>query len=222
MNKPFAIFDMDGTLIDSMPFWRDLSKDFLGSKGITVLPPDLGEVLKTMTMRDSAVYFTETLGVAGTPEQANEEMTAIMETHYRAHIPLKPGVRDYLEVLRQRGVRMCVASATPTPLADACLRRLEVRDWFEFLLSCDDVGAGKRSPAIFLEAARRLRAAPGDTMVFEDALHAARTAQDAGFPVAAVYDAGTGDDWPDLEALAEETIRDWTVSARVERERDRI
>ncbi len=216
MDRSFAIFDLDGTLLDSMPFWNALPRNYLEAKGIGSLPWDLPEIVAPMTLGESARYFVEQLGVPGTPEQVEGELTAVLGELYRTRIPLKPGVRDYLEVLHRRGVRMCVASATASSLAEACLRRLGVRDHFAFLLSCDQVGAGKSRPDIFLEAARRLGATPQETAVYEDALHAARTARQAGFQVIGVRDAGAGEEWLRLQALADETISDWALSARRE------
>ena len=108
---------------------------------------------------------------------------------------------------------MCVATATPEPLARACLQRLGVLEDFEFLLSCDAVGAGKDRPDVFLEAARRLGAAPAETAAFEDALFALRTAKDAGFYTVGVWDASGDGHWNEVTALADETVRDWGTAA---------
>ena len=142
MDKGFAIFDMDGTLIDSMIFWKGLASEYLSSKGITHIPADILEQIKPMTMSESAVLFQQEFGLTGDPEA---EMNAIMDAHYRNDIPLKPGVWEYLQLLHINGIRMCVASATAEHLMESCLTRLGVRDCFEFLLSCETVGVGKKS-----------------------------------------------------------------------------
>ena len=108
---------------------------------------------------------------------------------------------------------MCVATATPEPLARACLERLGVLEDFAFLLSCDEVAAGKDKPDVFFEAARRLGSAPAETAAFEDALLAARTAKDAGFYTVGVYDASGDGHWNELTALADDTVRDWSAAA---------
>ncbi len=213
MNKPFAIFDMDGTLVDSMVYWQRLGREYLASQGITEGVDEVLERIKAMTMAESSALFIETFGLPGTPESVEAEMNAVMDEHYRSDIPLKPGAESYLAAMKARGTRMCVATATPEPLARACLARLGVLQDFAFLISCDEVAAGKEKPDVFIEAARRLGAAPADTAAFEDALFAARTAKEAGFYTVGVYDASGDSHWKELTALADETVRDWRAAA---------
>ena len=208
MDKKFCIFDMDGTLVDSMPAWKSLSRDYLEARD---RHPTLEQLIRMgpMTMLEGASYLMETFGLEGPPEEIAREMNAIMETHYRTDLPLKPGVEQYLKQLTAKGVRLCVATATAEPLALACLERLGVAHYFDFILSCEAVGKGKTQPDVYLEAARRMGSAPGDTAVFEDALYAAQTAKEAGFYTVGVPEASYEQDWPALAALADETIMDW-------------
>lgn len=204
MDKKYAIFDMDGTLIDSMPVWKGLASEYLHSKGVSEIPADLPERIKTMTMSESAELFKREFGLTGDPER---EMNAMLEEHYRSDIPLKPGVRDYLHQLQEKGVRMCVASATAEHLMEASLKRLGVLPCFAFLLSCESVGAGKHSPAVYHEAARRLDAKPEEIAVYEDALYAIETAKSAGFHTVGIHDEGS--EWDAVREAADETIFDW-------------
>lgn len=206
MDKKCAIFDMDGTLIDSMTYWKSLAREFLTGKGISEVPSDVLEKIKPMTMTESAALFAQKFGLAGTPEQIAAEMNGMMDDHYRRDIPLKQGVAEYLEQLHRRGVRMCVASATAEPLMEACLSRLGVRKYFQFLLSCETVGVGKNHPEVYLESAKRLGGSPFQTAVYEDALYAASTAKKAGFYVVGVYDESAAAHWEELKTLADETI----------------
>lgn len=206
MDKKYAIFDMDGTLIDSMVFWKNLATEYLTSKGILQIPADILEQIKPMTMSESAALFRREFGLTGDVEAQMNEM---MEDHYRNDIPLKPGVWEYLENLHRQGVRMCVASATAEHLMESCLTRLGVRQYFEFLLSCETVGAGKRSPLVYQEAARRLGAVPGQIAVYEDALYAVQTAKAAGFHVVGVYDDSAADSWQAIEQESDEVILNW-------------
>ena len=206
MDKQFAIFDMDGTLIDSMVFWKNLASEYLHSKSVEKIPANILEQIKPMTMSESAALFMQEFGLPGNPEA---EMNAMMDGHYRNDIPLKPGVLEYLQMLHSRGVRMCVASATAEHLMEACLSRLGVREYFEFLLSCETVGAGKRSPLVYHESAKRLNAAPMDIAVYEDALYAAQTAKEAGYYTVGVYDDSAAKNWTTIAEIADEVIVNW-------------
>ncbi len=211
MNKKYVIFDMDGTLIDSMPYWKRLSSDYLESKGFGTITPELFKRIIPLTMREAASLFIQELGVPGTPESAAQEMYEMIEIRYKNDILLKSGVKEYLTKLRKDGVRMCVASATPEPLVRLCLERLGVLDCFEFLLSCVTVGAGKKQPDIYLEAARRFGSVPEETAVFEDAFYAAQTAANAGFYVVGIYDESSYESWEALKKIANEIIQDFRM-----------
>lgn len=206
MYKAFAIFDMDGTLIDSMKMWRNLGKEYLESKGITKGLDSILEEIRQLTLSEAAQLFARRFDLTVSQMTAVDEMNHIIDTHYSDDIPLKSGVREYLEQLKKAGVRMCVASATAQHLIDACLHRLGVRDYFEFVLSCESMGTSKRQPDIYLEAASRLGAVPSEIAVYEDALYAIETAKRANFYVVAVSDTESTDHWDQICCLADETI----------------
>ena len=186
---------MDGTLVDSMPFWSALGKDYLNALGITPTAEQLAPI-GPMTMLEAAAYFMDLFHIPGPPERIVREMESVMEDHYRSDVPLKPGMKEYLETLKARGVRLCIATATAEPLSHACLSRLGVDHLFDFILSCETLGVSKNRPDVYLEAARRLGAAPEACAVFEDALYAARTAKEAGFYTVAVPETGSSPPWP--------------------------
>lgn len=209
MNKRYAIFDMDGTLVDSMVYWKRLAGEFLEQKGVCHIPPDILEQIKPMTIKEAMSLFIRTFGLEGTPESLSAEANAMMERHYRDDIPLKPGVKEYIAALDRAGVQMCVASATAEPLMRDCLGRLGVLDCFRFLLSCETAGVGKDRPDIYYAASEKLGCEPAQAAVYEDALYAADTAKRAGFYVIGVYDKHAERHWSRLKALADETIFDF-------------
>lgn len=214
MDKRFAIFDMDGTLVDSMVYWKHLAAEFLESKGVQDISPNVLEQIKPMTMTESATLFIQEYGLSGTPESVAAEMNAMMDEHYRKDIPLKSGAAAYLEALHRKGTVMCVASATAEELMEACLIRLDVAQYFSFLLSCETVGTGKNRPDVYWEAAKRLGAQSEEIAVYEDALYAANTAKQAGFYTVAVQDDSNQPHWETLTALADENISDWQAAAQ--------
>ena len=213
MNKAFAIFDMDGTLVDSMPWWQRIGVEYLAANGVTNPPAELLERIKPMTLLESSALFMREFRIPGSPEEIAAEINGLMAEHYRRDVTLKPGAAEFLRALNARGVRMCVASATVEPLVTACLGRLGVLDCFEFLISCADVGAGKDRPDVFLAAAERFGAAPKDVAVYEDAIFAAQTAVKAGFYTVGVYDATADAAWEQLKAITREHITDWKEAA---------
>lgn len=216
MNKKHLIFDMDGTLVDSMGYWNRLSDEFLARRGFPPLSPELQEESIALTMEGTARIFIRTYHLTDTPEQICSEVNGLMEEHYRSHVPLKPGAGELLRRLKEAGFKMCVASSTAPVLLDICLSRLGVRDCFSFLLSCEEVGAGKNRPDVYLEAARRLGGTPENTVIFEDILVAAQTAKGAGFPLCVIYDANSDADQEQLKALADCYITRWDDPALLE------
>lgn len=204
----YAIFDMDGTLIDSMPAWIRLGGDYLRSKGIEP-PVNLREEIASMTMLESGQYASR-LGVPGTPEEIADELIEWMARQYRETIPERTGVRAYLQLCREAGVRMCVATATDRALAETCLTRLELLPFFEFLVSCEEIGKTKTSPDIYLLAAQRLGASPSEIAVYEDVLYPAETAKKAGFRTVGVYDPASGEENArNLRQFCDAFIEDW-------------
>ena len=209
MNKKYAIFDMDGTLVDSMAYWRNLGREYLRGKGVNENLDEIMERIRPMTMTESAQLFLEEFSLEGTAQSVADEMNAIMDRHYQDDIPLKEGVKEYLTKLHHRGVRMCVASATAESLKSACLERLGVAEYFEFLLSCETIGAGKSQPDVYFESAKRLGALPSEIAVYEDAAYAVKTAKHAGFYTIAIYDDSTKHKWERLKEMADEHITNW-------------
>ena len=185
-----AIFDLDGTLTDSMWIWDTVAIDFMKQHGFPV-PPGLREAVKPLSFLQMVAYYQHDLGI---PLSAEE-------------IPLKAHAGEFLQKLREAGVRCGVATASEKYMVEAALTRLGIRDYFEFVLTCTELGSGKDEPAIFEEALRRLGTAKDETVVFEDAVHAIRTAKKAGFRVVALYDDSAAEDAEEIKEIADRYCR---------------
>ena len=182
-----AIFDVDGTLLDSMFIWDTIGEAYLRSIGYQP-KENLNETFKNMSLHQAARYYQTEYGVTQSIDEIMDGVNAMLERYYRFEVPLKPGVAELLERLRQDGVKLCIATATDRHLVEAALDRCGVLSCFGEIFTCNEVGHGKDEPDIFEEALRFLGTEKAETVVFDDALYAVRTAKEAGFPVAAVYD----------------------------------
>ena len=203
---------MDGTLLDSMGYWNNLLREFLLSKGIKEDATALIQQVKTMTVEQSSVMLAKRFPSLGNPRDFAEDAGKLMAKHYLEDIPVKDGVKEYLEKLRAQGVKMCVATITDRALLEVCFRRLGIDEYFDFTLSANECGKGKDDPEIYLAACRKFGSSPCDTAVFEDAPYALETAKKAGFYTVAVYDDGEKNNWEKAKAAADESIRDWKDS----------
>lgn len=180
-----VIFDLDGTLLDSLSAWEHSGSNFVRSRGLKP-EPELDEELVSMSLLDGARLIKARYQLPDTPEEILTETLRPINEHYYKDIQPMLGVPELLARLRAQGVKMAVATAGDRTLAEAALKRLGLLNFFEFIITCDEVGVGKSSPAIYEAALTRLGTAKARTLVAEDALHALQTAYAAGFPTAAI------------------------------------
>ncbi len=191
-GKPFelggVIFDMDGTLLDSLPEWRRTAEHFLRKYAGGGDAEAVGKFM-TETLGDAAEYVTERFSPRVTAERLAREISGCIGKSYRRCIPLKPSADRLLKRLRENGVKMAVATASERCHAEDAFARLGIADYFEGIVTCTEVGAGKSSPDVY-EAALGLLGTPKEhTAVAEDSARALLTAKRAGFTVIGVYDA---------------------------------
>ncbi len=209
MKLECAIFDMDGTLLDSMGMWRNLGRDLFLRHGIQP-PADLEAQLRHLELPELSKRCAS-LGIPGSPSALEKELLEQIETFYCQHVYAKPGALAFLTQLAASGVRMYVATATDRSLAEAALVRTGLVDKFQGIVTCQEVSQEKQAgPAVYEVALKALRGSKRNTMVFEDVLHAVRTAKAAGFRVTAVYDAWENNQ-EELWRLADDYIMSYEI-----------
>lgn len=182
-----AIFDVDGTLLDSMDMWIHFGENYLRSKGITV-GHEFDIKIQYYSLREVAEEIAEGFPVGMTADEVEEDCERVTREFYFEKALLKEGVLDLVRTLYEKGVRMYIATATYSALIVPCLERLGIMKYFEGIVTCSDVGHGKDCPHIFLEALKRIETPINETWVFEDALHAVKTAKAMGLSVCGIYD----------------------------------
>ena len=182
-----AIFDFDGTLVDSMWIWDTLGEDYLRTLGKEP-KENLTETFKTFTLEQAAEYYRAHYGVTLSVKEIVDGVNAMVEKYYENKVTLKYGVSDFLKELSEKGVKMCVATVTDRYLVENTLERLEIRNYFSEIFTSSEVGSDKTTPEIYRAALRHLGTQKNESVVFEDAYHALITAKNDGFTVAAVYD----------------------------------
>lgn len=182
-----AIFDMDGTLLDSMEGWATAGERYLRHRGIE---PRCGEAdcLLYQGMIGAAEHFRHEYGIEDDVQTVINAINAEVEEYYCTQATALPRVREFLETLKSRGVTMCVATATDRCLAQPTLERLGLMPFFERMFTCTELRTDKTSSLIYDTAAAFMGTPKEATWIFEDASYAVRTAKAAGYPVCAIYD----------------------------------
>lgn len=199
------IFDLDGTLIDSMPAWENIGSDFLKKHGVKP-PDDLNKIIKTMSFAESSRYFIDFFGIDMTVEQVNAEINGMIQDNYAKHIQLKPFVKEVLDQQLAKGVKMGILTATHKPLVELVLSRFDLLNHFQFILTSGMIGLPKSDPEIYHKAIKSLRLPVDQIAVFEDALYCVQAARNTGCYIVGVYDESSRNDWTEIQKNADETI----------------
>ncbi len=189
-GKRAVLFDLDGTLVDSMWMWKAIDIEFLDRFGHTC-PDDLQRMIEGMSFSEGAAYFKERFGLPITVEEIREIWIGMSIEKYRTSVPFKPGAEAFLKELRARGIRIGIATSNERGIVDTVLRALKAERYFDAITTGCEVAAGKPSPDIYLEAAKRVGADPSECMVFEDVPAGILAGKRAGMEVCAVEDAAS-------------------------------
>ena len=182
-----VIFDVDGVLLNSMPVWENLGELYLKGRGIAA-EKGLGEKLFTMSLEEGAQYLISHYNLEMTCEQVVKGLAREVREFYAERVPLKEGARQFIEEFRERKIPMAIATSGDRENTEAALKRLKIYSYFQGIFTCSGIGSGKNQPDIYYAAALQLDTDAKETLVFEDAYHALRTAKKAGFKSVAAYD----------------------------------
>ncbi len=186
-----AIFDMDGTLVDSLGEWNNIWSK-IGEKYLNepkFMPSESDDtIVRTMLYLEAMEYIRVKYNIPETKENFALFTEKILENFYRSEAKLKDGVVEFLEYLKEKKVKMCVASATKREYVILATQNCKIKNYFEGFISCADVGEGKESPKVFEKALEVLGTPVSETWVFEDSLLAVKTASKRGFPTVGIFD----------------------------------
>lgn len=186
-GKKAFLFDLDGTLVDSMWMWDAIDVEYLGRFGFSC-PEDLEKSIEGMSFTETAKYFKKRFSLPGSLEQIKADWVNMSIEKYRCEVPPKPGVPEFLKASSDRGIKMAICTSNGRELVDTVLKALGLESYFDCILTGCDVDASKPSPDIYLEAARRLSVSPEVCAVFEDVPAGITAGKRAGMTVFAVED----------------------------------
>ena len=210
MDIKCAIFDLDGTLVDSMWVWESIDIEFLNKRGISPVPADYMQTVAPMGFWHTAEYTIERFGLDEQPQSLVDEWTQMAYEKYAKAVPLKPHAKEFLEYLKSRGVLIALATATMQPLAEATLKNNGIYELFDLVTSTDVVERGKGFPDIYLYVADKLGVTPADCAVFEDIPDGIRGANAAEMYSVGVYDSHSADKQELLKQMSDRYILDFS------------
>ena len=182
-----VIFDLDGTLVDSMWMWKTIDIEYLGKRGLDC-PEDLQKKIEGMSFSETAVYFKERFHLPDSLEEIKAEWTRMSLDKYEHQVPLKPGAGRFLQFLKDHNIPMGIATSNGQAMVDGVLDALKIRPFFDSVATACEVKAGKPAPDIYLYVAGKLGVKPEDCLAFEDVPAGIQAGKAAGMRVIAMAD----------------------------------
>ena len=207
-NKKAVIFDLDGTLVDSMWMWKAIDIEYLGKFGIP-LPPTLQKDIEGMSFSETAVYFKETFQLPDSLEEIKADWNRMAYDKYTKEVPLKKGAKEFLDFCQKNNILLGIATSNSRELAESTLKSLEIIDCFDCIMTGCDVAKGKPSPDIYLAVAKCLDVQVSECLVFEDVVMGIKAGKNAKMKVCAIEDDFSMDQIEEKKNLADYYIKDF-------------
>ena len=204
-NIKGAIFDLDGTLVDSMWIWEQIDIDYLNEKGYE-MPQNLKDEINHLSFQETAVYFKNRFHLDDSLDEIMNAWHNMAYKHYLEDVNLKEGVLELLTHLKDKGIKIGLATSNSYPLLEAILKKREIYNLFDTIVKTEEAKKSKSNPDVYLMAAARLDVKPSECIVFEDIIEAVRGAKSANMKVIAVYDKAAGYQKQDLIETADKYI----------------
>ena len=208
-GKKAILFDLDGTLVDSMWMWGQIDIEFLGRFGYEC-PEDLQKTIEGMSFSETAVYFKERFDLPMTLDEIKECWIDMSIEKYRHEVPLKDGALEFLKYCKANGIKTAIATSNGREIVDALIDSLQIGSFLQEIITACEVNAGKPEPDIYLEAARRLSVPASDCLVFEDIPAGILAGKRAGMTVIAVEDAWSGNQDDEIRSLSDGYIQSFS------------
>ena len=186
-NIDAVIFDLDGSLVDSMWLWKEIDIEYLGGFGIP-LPEDLQSKIEGMCFHETALYFKEHFPIEDSLDKIKADWNRMAWDKYTNEVPLKPGAEDFLKACRENGIKLGIATSNSRELVGNIIQVHKLQDYFASIVTGCDVERGKPAPDVYLTAAGQLQVVPERCLVFEDILPGIQAGKNAGMRVCAVED----------------------------------
>lgn len=204
MDFSAAIFDLDGTLIDSNSVWEKLDRIILERCGLTCGNEFISS-LAAMTYEEAAAALHQK-GLDISVSELTKELNELAEYEYSNNMSLKDGVKEYFDHLKEKNIKIALATASPRLLYEPALKHCGIYDFFSAFVTTDEVGRSKDFPDVYLKAAEKLGVPPDKCVVFEDVLKGISSASKAGMKAVGVYDKYSASDWENIKKIADKYI----------------
>ena len=207
-NIEGAVFDLDGTLLDSSWVWEKVDEKFLGDRGFQV-PDDYVDEISPLGAERAAVYTIERFGLNEDKDDIVREWIEMAKKEYATEVVCKPYSKEFLEELHKLNIKMAVATSSDRELFMKTLEREGILKYFQKIVTVDEVERGKGYPDIYEEAARRIKVNPHKCLVFEDILAGVTGASLGEFNVVAVFDEKSKHNWEKIKSISKYSINDY-------------